>query len=304
MSDLSIFEKMKFEKLFDMGTGYVLDFSNASFQRFILGTVGIDIEQEKYDYRSNSKANRLRAFWDRESNSVVGDLLSKLLEYWKTKRITTKSEINKAEQTLFDECNDIVGRLINDKGKSGTTDDDDQLSDERNIIHIIGNNYYYNSSFGGNTIGKVSKKIFISYRRDDSADVAGRIYDRLVQSVDKKSIFKDVNSIPFGLDFRDVLDDAVKNCDIFLVIIGNQWLELKNADGNRRIDDPMDFVKIEIEFALKRKIPVIPILVQGASMPPTNKLPPEIKELAYRNGIQVRPDPDFHKDMDRLISKL
>jgi len=151
---------------------------------------------------------------------------------------------------------------------------------------------------------KTSTNIFVSYRRSDSADVAGRIYDRLVQSFGKESIFKDVDTIPVGLDFRDVLDDAVKNCDIFLVIIGNQWLELKNADGNRRIDDPKDFVRTEIEFALKRRIPVIPILVQGADMPPPNRLPRVIKELAYRNGLQVRPDPDFHKDMDRLISKL
>jgi hypothetical protein len=151
---------------------------------------------------------------------------------------------------------------------------------------------------------KMRQKIFISYRRIDSADVAGRIYDRLVQAFDKKSVFKDVDSIPVGLDFRDVLDDAVKKCDVFLVVIGSQWLELKNADGNRRLDDPKDFVRTEIELALKRKIPVIPILVQGAFMPPANKLPRVIRELAYRNGLQVRSDPDFHKDMDRLISKL
>jgi hypothetical protein len=151
---------------------------------------------------------------------------------------------------------------------------------------------------------KVSKKIFVSYRRDDSADIAGRIYDRLVKAFDKKSVFKDVDSIPPGFDFRDVLNDAVKNCDIFLVIIGNQWLGLKNTDGSRRIDDPGDFVRFEIETALGRKIPVVPILVQGATMPPANKLPAEIRELAYKQGLQVRSDPDFHKDMNRLIGKL
>jgi len=149
-----------------------------------------------------------------------------------------------------------------------------------------------------------SKAIFISYRRDDSVDVSGRIYDRLVQSYGKDAVFKDVDSIPPGHDFRSVLDDAVKNCDVFLVIIGSQWLDIKNADGSRRLDNPKDYVKMEIEIALKRNIPVIPILVQGAKIPPANKLPRAIKKLAYRNALDVRSDPDFHKDMDRLIRKL
>jgi len=148
------------------------------------------------------------------------------------------------------------------------------------------------------------KKIFVSYRRDDSADVAGRIYDRLVQTFGRESVFKDVDSIPPGLDFRDVIDEAVRKCDVFLVIIGTQWLELKDADGRRRIDDPRDYMRAEIEIALNRNIPVIPVLVQGASMPSADKLPLGIRQLAYRNGLQVHPDPYFHKDMDRLISKL
>jgi len=305
MSNLSIIDKVKFEKLLDMENGYVLDFSNASFQRFVLGAVGIDIEQEKYNYASNSKANRLRALWGKESNSIVGNLLSKLLEYWKTKKIITKSEISIAEQVLLDECDAIVKRLLSEGNKPsieiGKDNSGNVIMGRSNTIETV---QFYSPSSAEAAKKKIAKRIFISYRRSDSADVTGRIYDRLVQSFEKEFIFKDVDSIPIGLDFRDVLDKAVKKCDIFLAIIGNQWLESKNDDGSRRIDDPGDFVRIEIESALKRKIPVVPILVQWASMPPETKLPSEIKELAYRNGVQVRPDPDFHKDMDRLISKM
>lgn len=84
MSDLKSIEKMKLEKLFDMGSGYVLDFSNRTFQEFIIDNTGIDIYDDKYDYASGSKANRLRAFWKKEPNYLVGRLLSDLLEYWRT----------------------------------------------------------------------------------------------------------------------------------------------------------------------------------------------------------------------------
>ena len=76
------------------------------------------------------------------------------------------------------------------------------------------------------------------------------------------------------------------------------------STGKTRLDDPGDFVRIEIESALKRQIPVIPVLVRGASIPPAEQLPVSIQELSYRNGIAVRVDPDFHRDMDRLIEQL
>lgn len=148
------------------------------------------------------------------------------------------------------------------------------------------------------------KSIFLSYRREDSADVTGRIYDRLVQHYGVDNIFKDVDSIPLGVDFRDHLEKVVSECDVLVAIIGKKWLDMKNSSGNRRINDPRDFVRIEIESALKRRIPVIPVLVQNAIMPLETDLPSGLKELSYRNGIQVRPDPDFHNDMDRLIKGL
>jgi hypothetical protein len=141
--------------------------------------------------------------------------------------------------------------------------------------------------------------IFISYRRDDTSDVTGRIYDRLIQHFGKESVFKDVDSIPLGIDFRQHLGDSVGRCDVLLTIIGRQWSA--GEVGKRRLDDVRDFVRIELEAALRRGIPVVPVLVQGSSLPSGADLPETLQSLVYRNGMPVRPDPDFHQDMDKLI---
>ena len=114
MADLSSIEKLKIEKLFDMGTGYVIDFSNRTFYEFILENMGIEIYDSKYDYASGSKANRLRALWQKESNYVVGQLLMKLLEYWMAKKENYYPKITPAEQVLYDECVRIAERLLQD----------------------------------------------------------------------------------------------------------------------------------------------------------------------------------------------
>jgi hypothetical protein len=146
--------------------------------------------------------------------------------------------------------------------------------------------------------------IFISYRRSDSADVSGRIYDRLVEHFGDEAIFKDVDDIPFGVDFKTYLSDVVATCDVELVIIGPTWLDVTNETGQRRLDDPTDFVRIEVEAALERDIPVVPLLVRGAIMPKGSALPPGLSSLTFRNGTPIRPDPDFHHDMNRLIKGL
>jgi hypothetical protein len=153
-------------------------------------------------------------------------------------------------------------------------------------------------------VPQIQPKVFVSYRREDSADVTGRIYDRLLQTFYGQNVFKDVDSIPLGADFRVHLDEMVARCDVFLVVIGKQWLQAVDSSGKRRLDDPADFVRIELESALKRGIPVIPMLVRGAVMPSEAQLPSTLKGMAYRNGIQVRADPDFHNDMNRLIAGL
>lgn len=146
--------------------------------------------------------------------------------------------------------------------------------------------------------------IFISYRRDDSADITGRIYDRLVQHFSRDTVFKDVDSIPLGIDFRQHLESALSQCRVLLAVMGERWSGTDSATGKQRIDDPSDHVRLELELALARNIPVIPVLVRNFSIPAADKLPGSLQSLAYRNGINVRPDPDFHGDMDRLIKGI
>jgi len=112
MSNITNIEKMKLERLLEMGSGYVLDLSNQKFQEFVYSSVKIDIWGDKYSYASGSKANRLRAFWEKESNQTVGKLLSELLEYWKTKRLIDGVTISTNDQLLFEECQNISTRLL------------------------------------------------------------------------------------------------------------------------------------------------------------------------------------------------
>ena len=146
--------------------------------------------------------------------------------------------------------------------------------------------------------------VFICYRRSDSADIAGHIYDRLVEEFGPAPIFKDVDSIPLGADFKTYLDRKVSECQVLLVIIGDRWLDASDSIGRKRMEDHADFVRVELESALKKEIPIIPLLVRGAQMPLEENLPYSLRRLVYKNGIQIRPDPDFHRDMDRLIEAL
>lgn len=111
MAKLTSVEKMTLEKFLGMSGGYVLDFTNRSFQEFVLDNAQIDIYKEKYSYDSGSKANRLRAFWDKEENFIVGKLIINLLDYWKAQKLMNSAEITPAEQDLFNECGKIAERL-------------------------------------------------------------------------------------------------------------------------------------------------------------------------------------------------
>lgn len=144
-------------------------------------------------------------------------------------------------------------------------------------------------------------RLFISYRREDSAYISDRINERLTQRFGRQTVFKDVDSIPLGQDFRRHLREAVGGCDVLLAVIGKEWLAADRQTGARRIDDPRDHLRIEVESALERDIPVIPVLVQGAAVPTEAELPESLRALAYRNAQPVRPDPDFNNDMDRLL---
>jgi hypothetical protein len=136
--------------------------------------------------------------------------------------------------------------------------------------------------------------IFIGYRRDDSGGDAGRIFDRLETKFGYDRVFKDVDSIPAGIKFRDFVPTVILKCRVFLALIGQSWLDMRYSNGTRRLDDPDDLVRIEIETALKTpSIQLIPVLVNGASMPQAETLPPSIRELAGLNAAVVRRDPDF-----------
>ena len=146
--------------------------------------------------------------------------------------------------------------------------------------------------------------LFISYRRSDSEAYTGRLYDRLTLQFGKDTVFKDVDSIPLGTDFRTHLNAVVSQCRAVLAVVGPYWLEARDESGERRLEDRDDFVRIELEAALARGIPLIPVLVAGAAMPTSAQLPETLAAFAYRQGTAVRPDPDFHRDMDRLLASL
>jgi hypothetical protein len=147
-------------------------------------------------------------------------------------------------------------------------------------------------------------RIFISYRRKDSHHITDRIYDRLVDYFGRESLFKDVDSIPLGTDFREIVQASVRQCHALLAVIGGGWLRITDDSGRRRLDNPDDLVRIEIETALRQGIPVIPILVDGTNMPSAHELPDSLQAIAFRNGTTVGPDPDFHRDLDRVIQAL
>src|SRR5688572_19729476 len=129
-------------------------------------------------------------------------------------------------------------------------------------------------------------RIFISYRRKDTDYPAGWLFDRLADRY-AGQVFKDVDSIELGDDFVEVITAAVGSCDVLLALIGNQWVTIAAKDGRRRLDNPDDFVRVEIEAALTRNVRVIPILVGGATMPGAEELPPSLARLVRRNALEL-----------------
>jgi tetratricopeptide (TPR) repeat protein len=146
-------------------------------------------------------------------------------------------------------------------------------------------------------------KIFINYRRDDSPGTAGRLHDRLAQTFGRNNLFMDVDHIPAGVDFTEYLHGQVAACDVFLAVIGPNWLNAKDERGRRRFDNPDDFVTIEIAAALARNIRVIPVLVDGARTPKADKLPDSVRPLVRRNAVEVR-NTQFGRDAEALATKV
>ena len=145
--------------------------------------------------------------------------------------------------------------------------------------------------------------IFISYRRQDTEGQAGRLYGDLVAAFGRESVFMDVAGIEPGRDFRKAIDRSLSSCGAFLAMIGKDWLNLKDASGRRRLDDPADYVRVETAMALKRDIPLIPVLVQGVRTPDAEQLPDDLKDLAYRNAVELS-HPRWDSDVQLLIESL
>lgn len=146
-------------------------------------------------------------------------------------------------------------------------------------------------------------RIFVNYRREETAYAAGWLYGRLAERFGGAQIFKDVDTIQPGDDFVAKVNYAVGSCQVLLALIGDRWLTITGADGRRRLDDPEDFVRVEIEAALARNILVVPILVAGAKMPTAGDLPPSIAGLVRRQALELSPN-RFDTDLSRLLKVL
>jgi hypothetical protein len=147
------------------------------------------------------------------------------------------------------------------------------------------------------------RAIFISYRHDDSEGQAGRLFDDLEREFGRDAVFMDVTAIEPGRDFRRAIDEHVASCGVLLCVIGRYWLTLRDETGRRRIDEAADFVRLETASALRRDIPVVPVLVHGAAMPTADELPEDLRGLAFRHAMQLT-HAHWDSDMQVLIGAL
>ena len=147
------------------------------------------------------------------------------------------------------------------------------------------------------------RQIFLSYRHDDTRLMVDRLVERLRAVLGNDIIFRDVDGIPGGEDFRKEINESMHEAKVCLVMIGPQWLNAMK-DGQRRLDDPTDTVRIEIESAYRNNVSIIPVLVQNATMPESKNLPESINQLSYQNAVRLRSDPDFNNDFNFLITTI
>lgn len=146
--------------------------------------------------------------------------------------------------------------------------------------------------------------IFISYRRQDSQSAAGRLADHLREHLPQVTIFRDVETIEPGVDFVQAIEKALASCGVMLVVIGPRWLTVTDAAGRRRLDDPRDYTRLEAATALGREsVRVIPVLVEGATMPAEADLPEDLRPLCRRNAIELT-DKRWEYDVSRLVETV
>jgi hypothetical protein len=145
--------------------------------------------------------------------------------------------------------------------------------------------------------------VFLSYRREETKHVAGRLADRIAERFTSSQIFVDVDSIPPGVDFTRATQEAIDRSGVLLALIGPRWTTIEDAEGRRRLDDPEDFVVLELRAALELGIPVIPVLVDGAQMPKAAELPPGMEHFSLRNAVRLDAE-TFRRDVDWLLTQL
>ena len=165
---------------------------------------------------------------------------------------------------------------------------------------------HWRSEFSSKLPNKASRtmpKIAISYRRSNSAAITGRIFDHLTEHYGEASVFMDIDNIPYGIDFRTHIRDTLRLTDLLIAVIGANWLGV-NATGTARMAEETDPVRVEIETALARPTPIIPVLVEGAKMPDSTALPPEFGNFAFLNAAEVTSGRDFRNQMERLIGAI
>ena len=147
-------------------------------------------------------------------------------------------------------------------------------------------------------------KITISYRRADSEAMTGRICDRLVTHYGKQAIFRDIDDIPAGIDFRHHINEILLKTNVLLAIVGPEWLGTNRSGGLDRINEESDPVRVEVETALRRRVPIIPVLIGETRMPSSEQLPPSLKDFAFRNAVKVDTGRDFDYHIHRLIKSI
>jgi hypothetical protein len=148
-----------------------------------------------------------------------------------------------------------------------------------------------------------TRRIFVSYRRDESAGYAGRIADSLVEHFGEQKVFRDIDSLEPGLDFVEAIESALDSSEVLIAVIGRNWLTATDSAGQKRLENPDDYVRVEIATALRRNIRVIPLLVQGASVPSAKELPDDLAPLSRRNAFKLH-DTSWRDDIRRLLTTL
>src|SRR5215217_2454601 len=156
---------------------------------------------------------------------------------------------------------------------------------------------------GERNMASDKKAVFISYRRAAGAGYAGRIADALVEHFGEDKVFRDIDSLEPGLDFVEAVERAIESSEVLIAVVGKNWLNVTDAAGHKRLENPDDYVRTEIATALKRNIRVIPLLIQEAAMPSARELPDDLAPLSRRNAFVIH-DSSWRDDIQRLVTAL